>query len=58
MSLRDQQLGISLHVLTLYNRAWITLSSSVILFNKWILDTLNFRKSIAYASVPSTVLTR
>jgi hypothetical protein len=23
---------------------WITLSSSVILFNKYLLDTLNFRK--------------
>lgn len=23
---------------------WISCSSSVILFNKWLLDTLNFRK--------------
>ncbi|KAL3292079.1 triose-phosphate transporter [Colletotrichum asianum] len=28
----------------LYVIVWISLSSSVILFNKWILDTLNFRK--------------
>ncbi|KAH7366748.1 triose-phosphate transporter [Plectosphaerella cucumerina] len=27
----------------LYVAVWISLSSSVILFNKWILDTLNFR---------------
>ena len=26
------------------NRSWITMSSSVILFNKWILDTANFRE--------------
>lgn len=24
-------------------RTWISLSSSVILFNKWVLDTLQFR---------------
>lgn len=26
------------------NSVWIGMSSSVILFNKWILDTLHFRK--------------
>ena len=32
----------SLHP-AVYVAAWITMSSSVILFNKWILDTANFR---------------
>lgn len=31
----------------LYVIAWIALSSSIIIFNKWILDTAKFRKSIA-----------
>jgi drug/metabolite transporter (DMT)-like permease len=37
---QPKQAGISS---TVYIVAWIGLSSSVILFNKWILDTLNFR---------------
>lgn len=38
-------------------RTWITLSSSVILFNKWILDTAKFRKSKSSALCLFTVLT-
>lgn len=30
-----------------YIATWITMSSSVILFNKWILDTADFRMSCA-----------
>lgn len=30
-------------LLTINYSAWIGFSSSVILFNKWLLDTLNFR---------------
>lgn len=29
-----------------YVIAWIALSSSIIIFNKWILDTAKFRKSV------------
>jgi len=39
---KTQQPGFSLHP-TFYVIIWITCSSSVILFNKWLLDTLNFR---------------
>lgn len=30
-------------VLTVVCSAWISFSASIILFNKWLLDTLNFR---------------
>jgi hypothetical protein len=37
-----QQPGLNIHP-TFYVIVWIACSSSVILFNKWLLDTLNFR---------------
>ena len=40
-------------LLTLSRSVWISLSSSVILFNKWILDTLNFRKISPLAQTKS-----
>jgi hypothetical protein len=42
--------GKKIASLTRPRSAWIGLSSSVILFNKWILDTLNFRKSSSAAA--------
>jgi len=44
---------------------WITLSSSIILFNKWILDTLNFRYPVllttwhlVFATIMTQILSR
>ncbi|KAI2641969.1 triose-phosphate transporter [Xylaria nigripes] len=49
----------------LYVIAWITLSSSVILFNKWILDSLHFRYPVilttyhlSFATVATQLLAR
>ncbi|KAL2755152.1 hypothetical protein ACRALDRAFT_1082681 [Sodiomyces alcalophilus JCM 7366] len=49
----------------LYVIVWITLSSSVILFNKWILDTLNFRFPVilttfhlTFATIMTQILAR
>ncbi|KAI1825121.1 triose-phosphate transporter [Xylaria intraflava] len=49
----------------LYVVAWISLSSSVILFNKWILDSLNFRYPVilttyhlSFATVATQLLAR
>jgi hypothetical protein len=39
---KSKPAGASIHP-TFYVIAWIGFSSSVILFNKWLLDTLNFR---------------
>ncbi|OAA67259.1 DUF250 domain protein membrane protein [Niveomyces insectorum RCEF 264] len=44
-----------------YVIAWISLSSSVILFNKWILDTLNFRYPViltTYHLIFATIMTQ
>ncbi|CAK7234790.1 hypothetical protein SCUCBS95973_009052 [Sporothrix curviconia] len=44
-----------------YVVAWITLSSSVILFNKWILSTLNFRFPViltTYHLIFATIMTQ
>ncbi|OIW27387.1 TPT-domain-containing protein [Coniochaeta ligniaria NRRL 30616] len=48
-----------------YVIVWITLSSSVILFNKWILDTLNFRYPVilttyhlSFATIMTQILAR
>ncbi|GJD01923.1 triose-phosphate transporter [Colletotrichum higginsianum] len=49
----------------LYVIVWISLSSSVILFNKWILDTLNFRYPVilttyhlTFATIMTQILAR
>ncbi|TDZ23090.1 putative sugar phosphate/phosphate translocator [Colletotrichum orbiculare MAFF 240422] len=49
----------------LYVVVWISLSSSVILFNKWILDTLNFRYPVilttyhlTFATIMTQILAR
>lgn len=45
----------------LYVAVWISLSSSVILFNKWILDTLNFRYPViltTYHLIFATLMTQ
>jgi len=54
----------SLHP-AVYVATWITLSSSVILFNKWILDSLNFRYPVvlttyhlSFATVATQLLAR
>jgi hypothetical protein len=39
---KSKPAGAGIHP-TFYVIAWIGFSSSVILFNKWLLDTLNFR---------------
>ncbi|KAK8922709.1 hypothetical protein VCV18_006768 [Metarhizium anisopliae] len=36
-------IGCSYHSADMKSSVWIGFSSSVILFNKWVLDTLNFR---------------
>lgn len=57
---KAQQPGFSLHP-TFYVIIWIACSSSVILFNKWLLDTLNFRYPViltTYHQVFSTVMTQ
>lgn len=41
---KQQQPSAKLHP-AFYVITWITLSSSIILFNKWILDTAKFRES-------------
>ncbi|EXF81071.1 triose-phosphate transporter [Colletotrichum paranaense] len=59
-----QSKGPQIHP-ALYVIVWISLSSSVILFNKWILDTLNFRYPVilttyhlTFATIMTQILAR
>jgi hypothetical protein len=57
---KSKPAGASIHP-TFYVIAWIGFSSSVILFNKWLLDTLNFRYPViltTYHLTFSTVITQ
>ncbi|KAF4452465.1 hypothetical protein F53441_4670 [Fusarium austroafricanum] len=57
---KSQSARASIHP-TFYVIAWIGFSSSVILFNKWLLDTLNFRYPViltTYHLTFSTVVTQ
>jgi len=57
---KAQQSGFSVHPV-FYVIVWICCSSSVILFNKWLLDTLNFRYPViltTYHQVFATVMTQ
>jgi drug/metabolite transporter (DMT)-like permease len=57
---KSKPAGASIHP-TFYVIAWIGFSSSVILFNKWLLDTLNFRYPViltTYHLTFSTVVTQ
>ena len=42
--------------ITAYHRSWISLSSSVILFNKYVLDTAGFRKRFKLGVIQTSVL--
>ncbi|CAH0014652.1 unnamed protein product [Clonostachys rhizophaga] len=56
----QRQAGFSIHP-AFYVVVWIACSSSVILFNKWLLDTLNFRYPViltTYHQVFATVMTQ
>jgi drug/metabolite transporter (DMT)-like permease len=57
---KSKPAGASIHP-TFYVIAWIGFSSSVILFNKWLLDTLNFRYPViltTYHLTFSTIITQ
>ncbi|KAJ3520883.1 hypothetical protein NM208_g13537 [Fusarium decemcellulare] len=57
---KSQSARASIHP-SLYVVAWIGFSSSVILFNKWLLDTLNFRYPViltTYHLTFATILTQ
>lgn len=61
---KAQQPKPSIHP-AFYVMVWIALSSSVILFNKWILDTLNFRYPVilttyhlSFATIMTQILAR
>ncbi|KAJ4170626.1 hypothetical protein NW754_006762 [Fusarium falciforme] len=63
-SLEKQSARAAIHP-TFYVVAWIGFSSSVILFNKWLLDTLNFRYPVilttyhlTFATVVTQILAR
>jgi hypothetical protein len=63
---KSDALGLSLNIHpALYVTVWIACSSSVILFNKWILDTLNFRYPVilttyhlTFATIMTQILAR